>query len=115
MLRTDDGEVIEVTQHVQLNAPNSLLRHPLPVVPWWSAPSVLHDRITGDRECFVTRLSACASSLPLYRAQGTASTELQLCSSLVSQLSTRLFPVFFLYSLKATSRIDLNYEEDAGT
>ncbi len=44
----------------------------------------------------------------------TASTDSQLCSSLVSQLSNRSFPVFFLYSLKAASRIGLNCEKDAG-
>ncbi len=43
-----------------------------------------------------------------------ASTESQVCTSLATQLSERSFPVVFLYLLKASSRIDLNCEEDAG-
>ena len=42
----------------------------------------------------------------------TASTDSQLCSSLASELSTRSFPVFVLYSLNAASRIDLNWEDN---
>ena len=42
------------------------------------------------------------------------SMELQRCNSIASGWDRRSFPVFFLYSVKATSRTDPGCEEEEG-